>query len=86
MWRVLDGEEKFQLERVRESFNVPDRVLNEIPALDCIESTAKSSYAKITFGNRGMLRERIRFYQCFISFCNTWALPMVLENRKCWLC
>jgi len=49
MWRVLDGEEKFQLERVTESFNVPGRVLNEIPALDCVDCTAKSSYAKIIF-------------------------------------
>jgi len=42
MWRVLDGEEKFQLERVRESFNVPGKVLNEIPALESDDSTAKN--------------------------------------------
>ena len=40
---MLDGEEKFQLERVRESFNVPGKVENEIPALDCVDSTAKST-------------------------------------------
>ena len=42
MWRVLDGEEKIQLERVRESFNVPGKVLNEIPALESDDSTAKN--------------------------------------------
>jgi len=41
MWRVLDGEEKIQLERVRESFNVPGKVLNEIPALDRFAGAAK---------------------------------------------
>jgi len=45
MWRVLDGEEKFQLERVRESFNVPGRVLNEIPALDRFDATANNWYS-----------------------------------------
>ena len=43
MWRVLDGEEKFQLERVRESFNVLGKVVNEIPALDCVYRTANNS-------------------------------------------
>jgi hypothetical protein len=37
MKRVLDGEEKFQLERVRESFNVLGKVVKEIPALDCVD-------------------------------------------------
>jgi len=41
MWRVLDGEEKFQLERVRESFNVPGKVLKEIPALERFAGAAK---------------------------------------------
>ena len=46
---MSDGEEKVQLERVRESFNVPGKASNEIPALDCVDCTAKSSYAKIIF-------------------------------------
>jgi len=45
MWRVLDGEEKFQLERVRESFNVPGKVLNEIPALERFNVSAKNWYS-----------------------------------------
>ena len=45
MWTVLDGEEKFQLEGVRESFKVPGKVLNEIPALDRYDATANNWYS-----------------------------------------